>query len=279
LINFSVRSGRLQPALGRLKAAATYVAAILLGVLSPGVDAFAQGQRPVQQGPAPEVPRTLRAAAPIDLTGTWVSVVTEDWRWRMLTPPRYDYAAVPLTAEGRRVADNWDPAADEAAGLQCKVYGAASVMRLPGRLRISWADDNALKIETDAGTQTRLLRFGAPGPGGARTWQGQSNAIWQIPETTGRGGQAAPRSGQLKVVTTRMRAGYLRTNGVPYSANAVLTEYFVRVEAPNGDHWLIVTSIVDDPVYLTEPFVTSTHFKREPNDAKFAPTPCVVHRE
>lgn len=261
------------------------VAGVVPGVLAVaavmafGGTAFAQGQRAVEQGPAPEVPRTLRAAAPIDLTGTWVSVVSEDWRWRMMTPPRYDYAAVPMNAEGRRVADNWDPNADEAGGMHCKVYGAASVMRVPGRLRVTWADDNTLKVETDAGTQTRLLRY-APRPvGGERTWQGESRALWQIPEASGRGGRGGVmRSGQLKVVTTHMRGGYLRTNGVPYSDNAVLTEYFVKVTAPNGDEWLVVTSSVDDPVYLNEPFVTSTHFKKEPNEAKFAPTPCTVSR-
>jgi hypothetical protein len=52
--------------------------------------AAAQGQRAVEQGPAPELPRSLRAAAPFDPTGTWVSVITEDWRWRMMTPPRGD---------------------------------------------------------------------------------------------------------------------------------------------------------------------------------------------
>jgi hypothetical protein len=250
---------------------------LVIGVwvlLSAATSVYAQGQRAVEQGPAPEVPRTLRAAAPIDLTGTWVSVVTEDWRWRMMTPPRYDYAAVPMNADARRVADNWDPAADEAAGQQCKVYGAAAVMRVPGRLRVSWADDNTLKVETDAGAQTRMLRYGTSETGTARTWQGQTKAIWQMPEATGRGGRGGPRSGQLKTVTTNLRAGYLRTNGVPYSENAVVTEYYVRVTAPNGDEWLVVTSMVDDPTYLNEPFVTSSHFKKEPNDAKFAPVPC-----
>lgn len=239
----------------------------------------AQGTPPVQQGAAPAVPTTLRAAAPIDLTGTWVSVVTEDWRWRMMTPPKYDYAAVPLSAEGRTAADTWDPDADEKNGLQCKLYGAASVMRLPGRLQITWADDNILQIQTDAGTQRRQLRFGAPPPTGERTWQGHSTAIWQVPEG-GRGGGrgGARRSGQLKAVTTHMRAGLLRKNGVPYSENAVLTEYFVRVTAPNGDEWLVVTSVVDDPAYLNEPFVTSTHFKKEPDSTKFAPTSCMVPR-
>ena len=235
--------------------------------------AFAQGQRAVEQGPAPELPRTLRAAAPIDLTGTWVSIVSEDWRWRMITPPRYDYAAVPINADARRVADNWDPAADETSGDRCKIYGAASVMRVPGRVRIAWADDNTLRVETDAGMQTRLLRHARLPADAERTWQGQSKAVWQIPEASGRG-RAAVRSGQLKVVTTNMRAGYLRTNGVPYSDNAVLTEYFVRVTAPNKDEWLVVTSIVDDPVYLNEPFVTSSHFKKEPDGSKWSPSPC-----
>ena len=210
--------------------------------------AFAQGQREVQQGPAAEVPRTLRAAAPIDLTGTWVSIVSEDWRWRMMTPPRYDYAAVPMNADARRVADNWDPAADEAGGQQCKIYGAAAVMRVPGRLRIGWADDNTLKVETDAGAQTRMLRYGASQAGSERVpGRDRRTRSGRYRKQTGRGGRGGPRSGQLKTVTTNLRAGYLRTNGVPYSENAVVTEYYVRVTAPNGDEWLVVTSIVDDP--------------------------------
>lgn len=263
--------------------------AVALTLVS-GASAAAQGQRAVERGPAAAVPRTLRAAAAIDLTGTWVSVVTEDWRWRMITPPRYDYAAIPLNAHGREVADDWDPAADEAAGLQCKVYGAASGIRMPGRLNVSWRDDNALQILLDAGTQTRVLRHGEKPAAGERTWQGQSSAVWEFPEGyapgeapggggAGRGGRGGPvATGALRVTTTNMRAGYLRTNGVPYSEQAVMTEYFTRMTAPNGDEWLVVTSIVDDPVYLNEPFVTSTHFKKEPDNSKFSPTPCVVHR-
>lgn len=253
--------------------------------LMAATSAAAQGQRAAELGPAAGVPTTLRAAAPIDLTGTWVSVVTEDWRWRMMTPARYDYAAVPLNAQGRQVADNWDPKADAAEGLQCKVYGAASIMRMPGRLNITWLDDNAFQVQVDAGTQTRALRYGGKPASGERTWQGQSSAIWELPVSStpgaggGRGGRGGRMpSGALKVLTTNMRAGYLRMNGVPYSEQAVLTEYFVRTTAPNGDQWLVVTSIVDDPTYLNEPFVTSTHFKKEPDNSKFAPTPCVAHK-
>src|SRR6266571_4792236 len=100
-----------------------------------------------------------KADAPIDITGYWVSIVTEDWRYRMVTPAKGDYASVPLNADSRKVADAWDPAKDEAAGNQCKAYGAAAVMRVPGRVRISWADDETMKVETDAGTQTRMFYF------------------------------------------------------------------------------------------------------------------------
>src|SRR5437763_430062 len=103
---------------------------------------------------------TPRGASPIDLTGNWVSIVTEDWRFRMVTPPKGDYASVPLNAAARAVADKWDPAKDEADGNACKSYGAANIMRTPGRLRISWENDTTLKIETDAGQQTRLLHLG-----------------------------------------------------------------------------------------------------------------------
>ena len=81
----------------------------------------------------------------------------------------------------------------------------------------------------------------------------------------------------LKVVTTHMRAGYLRRNGVPYSAQATLTEYFDLVPAqPNGDRWLIVMSIVEDALYLTEAFVTSTHFRKEPDGSAWHPTACTA---
>jgi hypothetical protein len=218
-----------------------------------------------RQGGAPAVPP--REAAPVDLTGSWVSVVTEDWRYRMVTPARGDHPSVPLNAAGNALANGWDPAKDEAAGEACKAYGAAGVMRAPGRLRISWQDEATLKIETEAGTQTRLLRFGsAASPSDAPSIQGSSAAQWEVAGGArgGRGGGGG-RGGNLKVVTTRMRPGYLQKNGVPYGGNAVLTEYFSRTVETNGDSWLILTSIVDDPQYLTGPFVRSTHYKRLPD--------------
>ena len=232
--------------------------------------------------------QTARAAAPVDLTGYWVSIVTEDWRYRMVTAARGDHPSVPLNAAGNALANSWDPAKDEAAGEQCRAYGAAGLMRAPGRLHVTWQDDTTLKIETEAGTQTRLLRF-APSTGSgqgpqaageaAPAWQGLSAATWEFAGAA-RGGRGAaapqgPRAGNLKAVTTRMRPGYLQKNGVPYSANAVLTEYFSRTVEPNGDSWLILTSIVEDPQYLTGPFIRSTHFKRLPdNNTAWEPEPC-----
>jgi len=217
-----------------------------------------------------------RAAAPVDLTGYWVTVVTEDWRYRMVTPARGDHPSVPLNAAGNALANNWDPAKDEAGGEQCRAYGAAGVMRLPGRIHVTWQDDTTLKIETEEGTQTRLLKFGPRSTDATVSFQGDSAAEWEFAGGRGgRGGGPRPPGGNLKVVTTKMKPGYLQKNGVPYSANAVLTEYFSRTIEPNGDSWLILTSIVEDPQYLTGPFIRSTHYKRLPdNNTAWEAEPC-----
>jgi len=207
--------------------------------------------------------------AAIDMTGFWVSVVTEDWRFRMVTPPRGDYGGVPLSGAGRGAANAWDPEADAANGEACRSYGAPAIMRVPGRFHITW-EESVLRIDADAGEQTRLFRFDGSEPAGERTWQGHSAAEWEYAATA----RGEPRDGSLKVVTTHMRPGYLRKNGVPYSEDAVLTEYFDRVPAPNGDEWLVVTTIVEDPAYLTTPFITSTHFRREADGEAWSPEPC-----
>ncbi|HXH25272.1 MAG TPA: hypothetical protein VNI78_08495 [Vicinamibacterales bacterium] len=215
-------------------------------------------------------PQSARQAAALDLTGYWVSVVTEDWRYRMVTPNKGVFDALPLNAEGRRVGNLWDPARDEAAGEQCKAYGAAAIMRMPTRLRIGWQDDNTLKIETDAGMQTRLFHFGTPPAPGEPSWQGHSVAQWEY-ATAARGGQ---RLGSLKVVTTNLRPGYLRKNGAPYSDRTVVTEYFDVNTLPNGDQWMTVTTRVEDPVYLARPLLTTSDFKKLPGPTGWNPTPC-----
>jgi len=227
-------------------------------------------------------PPSPQQAAPIDLTGYWVSIVTEDWRWRMVTPPKGDYASLEnlMTPEARKVADAWDPSQDGS----CLAYGAAGLMRMPTRLHIRWDGESTLAIEADAGQQTRRLMFDRPAEPGPRSLQGLSIAEWQrFPAGRGarrgggggRGGRgAAPRGGSLEVVTTNLSGGWLRRNGVPYSAETTMTEYFDRF-SPGGDEWLVVTTIVSDPQYLTREFVTSTHFRREADGAtKWDPAPC-----
>jgi hypothetical protein len=226
------------------------------------------------RGGPPPAPRTPKQQAPIDLTGYWVSIVTEDWRYRMVTPPKGDFASVPLNPAGRRIADAWDPAKDEAAGDACKSYGAAALMRVPGRLHITWDGDAALKVEADAGTQTRLLKFGAPGAAGAPSLQGNSVATWEGLPPAGRGGAPPAPRGSLKVITTDLKPGYLRKNGVPYSDKAVVTENYDVVTEPDGVQWLILQTIVEDPTYLTQPFITSTHFRRQADDKGWSPSPC-----
>jgi hypothetical protein len=225
----------------------------------------------------PPTPPAPRASAPIDLTGQWVSLVTEDWRYRQFTPPAGDYAIWPLLPVARKIADSWDPARDEAAGEQCKAYGAAGLLRLPTRVRIAWQDDTTLKLETDAGMQTRLFRFGPARGDDGGSWQGVSTASWDYPRAAfaGRGGGSAP-GGSLEVVTTNMRPGYLSRNGIPYGASAVLTEYFDRFDVPGGDALLVVTTEVVDPENLATPIWTSQQFKRETDASGWNPTPCAA---
>ena len=232
------------------------------------------------QGPPAPAPK---AAAPIDLTGYWVSVVSEDWRYRMVTPTKGDFQGVPVTQDAVKAANDWNPDADTAAGNQCKSYGAPAIMRVPGRLHITWDDDNTLKVEADAGTQTRVFKFAKSGAARnetalsappSRSWQGDSAAEWDM-QPGGRGaGPNVPRRGALKVSTTNLKSGYLRKNGIPYSEDAKLTEYFDVVRTRGGETLLMVTSIVDDPKYLRQPFIVSTQFRKQTDAKGWEPTPC-----
>ena len=287
-------------------------------------------------GQPPGPPPTAEASATVDLTGYWVSLVTEDWHWRMSVPEVGDVASIPFTndEEKRAVLEAWDPDRDEAEGNQCKAYGAAAIMRVPTRVHITWENESLLKIETDAGMQTRLLRFDdeAEAAPGERTLQGFSVAEWWQPPSVGRrgrggrgrgagggprgaggfgggpggvlpappgggpggpgglpappgggrgdfgGGPAGPTTGgSMQVITTNLTPGYLRKNGVPYSEETKVTEYFHRTDETYGSTYLIVTTIVEDPEYLTEPFITSSHFRKLPDTENgWNPTPCSV---
>lgn len=237
------------------------------GLLLAATVVWAQGP----PGGSPSTPRTAKASANYDVTGYWIAVVSEDWRYRMITPQKGDYTGIQLNAEGRKIASAWDPAKDEAAGEQCRSYGAPALMRVPGRIHITWQDEQTLKLESDSGQQTRLLHFDSSSTPGSE-WQGVSKATWELTPT----GMGRPPLGSLKIVTTGIKPGYLRKNGVPYSAKAVLTEYFDRVNEPNGDAYLLVTSTIEDPTYLAQPFLTSSHYRKLRDAQGWKPTPCLA---
>ena len=232
------------------------------------------------QGRGNQPPLSARAAAPFDPTGYWASLITQNWRLRMVPPAKGDYIGIPISAAGKKVADAWDQAKDEAAGNQCKAYGAPGLMNLPTHLRIAWQDDNTLRVDTDYGMQTRVLRF-APSRGGGgnvapteprkRSWQGNSAALWAS-RRGGRGG--APSARYLRITTTDLLSGYLRKNGVPYSENASLLEYVDLFKEPNGAALIVWTAVVDDQVNLETPYIISSQFKKQPDGSAWEPTPC-----
>ena len=243
-----------------------------------GPAAAAPGQG--RGGGAPGGAATARASAPVDLTGTWVSIVTEDWIERMSpdSPPSGVGRGGRGGGGGAAPAGGRGGAVAAAPADPCRVYGAGGSLRVPGRLNISWADDNTLKVEMDAGSQTRLFHFNTTVPPNTpKTLQGYSVASWETGGGGGRGGRggggATTRWGSLKVVTTNMTGGYLLSSRNTYSENAVLTEHFTR-HSDFGMDYFTVTAVIEDGG--GNPRVTSSTFKKEPNNSKFAPTGCDI---
>lgn len=221
-----------------------------------------------QVGPAPKGPPHWAAQLP----GYWASLITEDWRLRMVTPPRQEYAGIPLNVAAARIADAWDPTKDAAADLECKGYGAAIIMLRPETLQISQPDEGTLQMQIDAGMQTRVFHFGGTAPVDYQpTWQGYSVAQW-LPRHSG--GRIDSNARYLRVTTTHMLPGYLRQNGVPYSANAVLNEAYDLMPVSDQENYLIVTTTVTDPTYLDSPFIMSAIFQKQPDGKHWDPQPC-----
>jgi hypothetical protein len=244
----------------------------LLGFAPPSLWA----QAPAASKPAP----TPRAQAPIDPTGYWVSLITQNWQYRMVVPGRGEYADVPLNDKAKKFADAWNAAADIKAGKACEAYGAAVLMRNPERLHIVWQDDQTLRVDTDAGMQTRLLHFGAAASQQAASLQGFSSAHWQIDRVVNTFGAPAGREGgtshdgSLIVHTGHLLPGLLRKNGVPYGADTTVGEIWdLRTLSPT-DQWLTVSTKVEDPQYLFQPYVYDSIFQKEPDGSKWKPGAC-----
>jgi hypothetical protein len=238
--------------------------------------AVALAQGPPGVGPPKPGPPNAKRAAPFDPSGYWVAQITEDWRQRIQPAKKGDVGGIPLNAAGRRAANAWDQEKDAASGDACKAYGVGGLLRMPGRLRISWEDDNLLKLEADAGNQTRLLSFMTP-RGQAGEAQGVSTAVWDRPRGAISGfmlGSPAGAGGSLKVVTTQAKPGYLARNGVPYGSGATFTEYFDLLTVPGGDTLLVASVEVTDPEFLSSPYWYSVHFKKQADAQGWAPRPC-----
>ncbi len=224
-----------------------------------------------QQNPPPP---SAKATAAFDPTGYWTSVVTQNWRMRMVPPAKGDYLGIPISAAGKKVADEWDIAKDEAAGNECKAFGAPAIMNLPTHLHITWQDDNTLKMDIDYGKQTRVFHFDKQTSGTQeRSLQGTSTAQW----TSRRGGSSGPPASKyLRITTTNLLAGYLRRNGVPYAAEASLLEYVDLFQEPNGSALMVWTAVANDPVNLEVPYILTSQFKKMANGSAWDPTPCTL---
>jgi hypothetical protein len=231
-----------------------------------------------QPPPGPLDTRNPRERAPIDITGQWVAVVNEDWRWRMVTPPVGDTSSLPINERGRAAAVAWNLGRDTAEGNLCKAFAGPGLMRQPTRIRIDWEDADTLRLDFDAGRQVRRFEFASQLPA-ERSLQGFSEAQW-FRQTQSRGvfGQRTPpERGSLVVNTTQLAGGYLRPNGVPFSERATVREFFNTFALPGeAGTWLIVTTVVDDPEYLTTELVMSSQFKKETSRGGWNPRPCEI---
>jgi len=225
--------------------------------------------------------RNARERALIDITGQWVAVVNEDWLWRMVTPPVGDTASVPLNPAGRAAALAWDRERDVADNRLCRAFGPPGLIRQPTRIRIDWEDDAALSLQFDAGTQTRRLQFDSDAEPAELSLQGHSVAAWtRTTQARGLfGGGSDTDGGALFVRTSNMTPGYLRPNGVPYSSQAVMKEYFrtfTLAGSLDSVSWLIVTTVVEDPEFLTTEFIFSSQFRKESDRSGWSPRPCEI---
>ncbi|HEY4363074.1 MAG TPA: hypothetical protein VGN17_19045 [Bryobacteraceae bacterium] len=234
---------------------------------------WAQAPGPPRGGPA-----SAKRAASFDPTGYWVAQITEDWRYRISAAPKGDPGGIPVNAAGRRVAAGWDPDKDIASGDACKAYGVGGILRMPGRLHITWDGEDVLKMEADSGSQTRWFSFAQP-RGKAGDSQGVSMASWDRlrPAISGfQLGGGASVGGSLKVVTTQAKPGYLARNGIPYGATATFTEFYDLFQVPGGDTLLVASVEVTDPEFLTTPYWYSVHFMKQPDANGWTPGPCSV---
>jgi glyoxylase-like metal-dependent hydrolase (beta-lactamase superfamily II) len=207
------------------------------------------------------------ASAQIDFSGEWAPRFWEDQPERVPGPEFGDYLGIPISEAARRRADTWDASIQTLPEWQCRPHSADYIWRGPSNLRISKEVDpvsreiTAFHAEWLRSVDRAIYLDGRPHPpaDALHTWAGFSTARWD--------------GDMLTVTVTHLKEGYLRRNGLPRSDKATLTEHWIR----NGD-LLTVMTIVNDPVYLTEPFVRTTDYELDLRQ-QVPPYPCGVVQE
>lgn len=197
--------------------------------------------------------------AQADFTGYWDNIMHEDTLFRTAGPPIGEYIGLPLTDAARAIANEWNPEDGYKPENQCKMHGGAYIMRSPIRFFLEYEDEVtiSIKIELEMGTSRTIYLDGRPAEG-PPTDMGHSVGVWE--------------GDMLTITTTNMTVKYVRRNGVPNSEQAVMTEHFVR----HGDY-LSIISIIEDPVYLTQPLVRSVSFRKRSDEFKWVRFPCEVY--
>ena len=207
------------------------------------------------------------ALAQIDFSGEWAPRFWEDQPERVPGPELGDYLGIPISEAARLRAESWDASIQTLPEWQCRPHSADYIWRGPSNLRISKEVDpvsreiTAFHAEWLRSVDRAIYLDGRPHPpaDALHTWAGFSTAKWD--------------GDMLTVTVTHLKEGYLRRNGLPRSDKATLTEHWIR----NGDI-LTVMTIVNDPVYLTEPFVRTTDYELDLRQ-QVPPYPCGVVQE
>jgi len=188
--------------------------------------------------------------AQVNLSGGWGQKLHEDEPERGPGPEIGDYTGMPINDAARMKADTWDAQRWGMVEHECDPHPVDDAVRGPADMRI-WSEGDPFTQAVVAWrttvryklTQRTIYMDGRPHPSAnaPRTWQGFSTGTWE--------------ADMLQVTTTHMKEGWLRRNGLPRSDKAAMTEYFIR----HGDFLTLVTD-VEDPVYLTEPFIRTTNW-------------------
>jgi hypothetical protein len=197
--------------------------------------------------------------ADADLTGYWDNIIQEDFGYRLAGPAVGDYSGLPINDAAKAIADNWDPEDGYKPENQCKMHGAAYIMRSPIRFFLEYEDEVtiSIKIELEMGRERKIYLDGRPAEG-PPTEMGHSVGVWN--------------GDMLTVTTTNMTEKYIRRNGVPNSEQAVMTEHFIR-----HDNYITLISIIEDPVYLTEPLIRSVSYRKRDDEFKWVRYDCEVY--